>query len=149
MKSIKWNLSKEGGWNNYLKLTDEYSEKVDKIVENDDLTIEQKYKKFEDLHNKIKFKAFGKVTLKTSNEQPWRGNNEETEDEKKERMWKEQEKVAEQEIQESSALGSLAKVLMFIAEELARRLTMDALYSVLMMQHLLAVLAFTRVQRDC
>ena len=34
-KSIKWNLSKEGGWNNYLKLTDEYSEKVEKIVEND------------------------------------------------------------------------------------------------------------------
>ena len=110
-KTVGWNLTKEGGWNNYKKLTDEYSKKVDKIVENEDLTTELKYKKFEALHNHIKFKAFGKVTLKAPCQQSVKENSNETEDEKRERIWNEQEKVAEKEIQEiKKTNGKLAKI---------------------------------------
>ena len=57
-----WNLAKEGGWNRYLLLTDEYSEAFENAINNED-TIEEKWKKFNKIHDKVKFKAFGKVTF--------------------------------------------------------------------------------------
>ena len=39
-----WNLAKEGGWNRYTLLTEEYSEAFEKAIENK-VTIEEKWKK--------------------------------------------------------------------------------------------------------
>ena len=84
----------------YKSLTDEYSDKFDKIIDKEDSNMETMYKKFEDLHNKVKFQAFGKVTLNTTHKQMVEEKENETEEEKKERIWKEQERLAEEEVQE-------------------------------------------------
>ena len=42
-KRVMWNLAKEGGWNRYALLTEEYSEAFEKAIENKD-TIEEKWK---------------------------------------------------------------------------------------------------------
>jgi hypothetical protein len=62
-KRILWNLSRQNGWEEYKKITNEYSNKLQTIVENSSDTIEEVMAKFERVLNKIKFKAFGKVTL--------------------------------------------------------------------------------------
>ena len=58
-----WNLSKEGGWKKYEELTNEYGEKIVKVVTNEELSIEEAMKRFEKIHDKIKFRSFGKVTI--------------------------------------------------------------------------------------
>ena len=63
-KLTKWNLAKNEGWKKYEELTDKYSEKLNDIVENEQLSIQVKYDKMTKIMEKIKFKAFGKVTLK-------------------------------------------------------------------------------------
>ena len=62
-KMVKWNVKKENGWDNYKKISDELSNKIDKIVENKDLSMQELMNKFDKVHNKIKFMAFGKVTI--------------------------------------------------------------------------------------
>ena len=61
-KKVVWNLAKEGGWDQYKVLTDVYSEALRKVIETDN-TVEEKMNKFEKIHDKIKYKAFGKVTI--------------------------------------------------------------------------------------
>jgi hypothetical protein len=58
-KAVRWNLAKEGGWENYKVL----GEKCKKAFETEEKTIEEAYKIFEKQHDKICFKAFGKVTI--------------------------------------------------------------------------------------
>jgi exonuclease III len=58
-----WNFAKEGGWNRYKLLTEEYGDAFEKMVENEESTIDENMKKFDKLHEKIKFRAFGKVTI--------------------------------------------------------------------------------------
>ena len=62
MKKVVWNLAKEDGWNRYKILTDEYSEAFKNAVEIED-TIEEKWRKFNKIQEKVKYKAFGKVTI--------------------------------------------------------------------------------------
>ena len=57
-----WNLKREGGWESYKKLTEEYSEKIVKAIEKDN-DIEEKMKEFQRINDKIKYQAFGKVTI--------------------------------------------------------------------------------------
>ena len=47
----------------YEKVSDEYSEELEKIVEDRNITIQEAMNKFERLHEKIKFKVFGKVSI--------------------------------------------------------------------------------------
>ena len=61
-KTTVWNLSKEGGWNRYKVLTEAYSEALENMLEKED-TINNKMKAFNKIHDKIKYKAFGKVTI--------------------------------------------------------------------------------------
>ena len=56
------NLAKEGGWDQYKMLTNKYSEALKKSIGTEE-TVEEKMTKFDKTHNKIKFKAFGKVTV--------------------------------------------------------------------------------------
>ena len=57
--------SKEGGgWNRYRELAEEKSEKLTKVIEDKNKSIEMIMKEFERITSDIKFEAFGKVTLK-------------------------------------------------------------------------------------
>ena len=44
-------------------LSDECSEALNKVIEDDKNSVEEMTKKFETIHNKVKFRCFGKVTL--------------------------------------------------------------------------------------
>ena len=58
--NVKFNLKKEEGWKNYQALTEE-CEDLFRIVNDNEKSIEDIYAKFEKMHNKIKFKSFGKT----------------------------------------------------------------------------------------
>ena len=61
-KQAVWNLTKEGGWEKYKLLTDKYSEALNQAIEEGD-TMDDKMEAFEKVHEKIKFKSFGKVKI--------------------------------------------------------------------------------------
>ena len=61
---VRFNLKKDGGWATYKTLTDECEELVN-IVNNDSDSVEKIHAKFESIHNKIKFKSFGKTRITT------------------------------------------------------------------------------------
>ena len=110
-KIVRWNLAKDGGWMKYKELTEKYVEAIEEIVENKQLAIEQVSHKFEKVHNKIKFKAFGKVTItnkeKTKNNIEKTKQNEIDSDEVKAHKLKiEQIKRTEEEIQEIKTFKS-------------------------------------------
>ena len=55
----------------YLEQADQYTQKDSKyckefneVIRNEKTNIDEKYKRFEKIHDKIKFKAFGKVTIR-------------------------------------------------------------------------------------
>ena len=60
-----WNLKKEGGWIEYLKHTEAAADKIESIVDAEDLSIEDCMNKIDCVNNKIKFSSFGK-TRKTN-----------------------------------------------------------------------------------
>ena len=51
----------------YGEISDNYSEHNNKIIENKDITIEEAMKKVVQVHEQIKFKSFGKVTVGENN----------------------------------------------------------------------------------
>ena len=59
-KSSNWKLNNPGGWEKYMAMSNEISEKMDTITEDKSLTIEEVKKKTDALQTKILFKAFGK-----------------------------------------------------------------------------------------
>ena len=61
-KTMIWNLAKEGGWAIYKQLTEKYAMAMDKAIDCG-INIEEKMRKFNKIHEKIKFKAFGKITV--------------------------------------------------------------------------------------
>ena len=62
-KQVVWNLRKEGGWEKYQILSDKYSELLEKVIDSKETDIEEKMVKFDKIHDKIKYQAFGKVTI--------------------------------------------------------------------------------------
>ena len=68
-----WNLAKEGGWEAYEKVTREKANVLENILKEEEKTIEEKMEKFRKLHNKIKFRAFGKVRIKENKTAPKEG----------------------------------------------------------------------------
>ena len=95
-KMVKWNLKKDNGWESYKKISDELSHKIEKIVENNELTVQEMTNRVEKVHNKIKYMAFGKVTIGNKKEQ----NNEDKTDEEKEETLKE---IVEKQIEAAEA----------------------------------------------
>ena len=63
-KEVGWNLARKNGWEKYKQLTEAKSESIKKVVENEELDIEEVVEKFERIENKIKFEAFGKTSRK-------------------------------------------------------------------------------------
>ena len=56
-----WNLKKVGGWEEYEKQTHMVPNKVEEIIENENISINECMKRIENLDNKVKFTAFGKT----------------------------------------------------------------------------------------
>ena len=59
-KAGRWKLNVPEGWKSYQRLSDKISGKMDDIIDNKALSIEEVTKKVEALHTKIQFQAFGK-----------------------------------------------------------------------------------------
>merc|ERR1712105_557975 len=93
-RETMWNLGKPGGWNRYHVLTEEEGMKVEKIAGSEN-TVEEKYHKFVKLHDKIKFRAFGKMNIKKKKDDL---DNNEKKDAKE--IFEEQSKRAADEIEE-------------------------------------------------
>ena len=62
-RNIIWNTKREGGWEKYKTMTEDNQELVD-LLDNDRLDSTQLVKKIEHVMTKIKFQAFGKVTVR-------------------------------------------------------------------------------------
>ena len=56
-----WNTDKPEGWKIYKEVTDSVAVKMNEIINNNDLSIEEVVKKVETMENKAKFVAFGKT----------------------------------------------------------------------------------------
>ena len=61
-KDVRFNLKKDGGWDKYKAITDDCKELL-AIVNDDKETIENIHRQFEKMHNKMKFKSFGKTRV--------------------------------------------------------------------------------------
>ena len=96
---VMWNLAKEGGWNRYSILTDECSEAFEKAIDQED-TIEGKWKKFNKVLDKVKFKAFGKVTSGTSKKKGGIEEDEVSIEEREKALFEEGVKRCDKEIEE-------------------------------------------------
>ena len=68
-KKVEWNLAKCRGWNRYEVLTDECSDALNTVIEDNTKSVEEVAKKFEKIHEKVKFKSFGKVSLAETKKQ--------------------------------------------------------------------------------
>ena len=118
-KQTRWNLAKKGGWKHYETVSDELSEKLENIVEDESISVEETKKEFDKVHDKIRFKTFGKVTI-TTKEKPEDEDEEEggkslTEEEKAQSLYEEQkqraaEEVAEIEMSTTSRVGKVWEV---------------------------------------
>ena len=91
--------------------------KLEDDVKNKDASIEETKAKFDKLHNKIKFKSFGKVTIIQNRKEGGskkieEDNNDEDDDAKAQNIWKEQVTRAEEEINEIDKLrnGKVGKI---------------------------------------
>ena len=60
-----WNLRRQGGWEEYTRLTEANKDKFEAVVEDQTITVEEIMKRINAIDKKIKFQAFGK-TRKTS-----------------------------------------------------------------------------------
>ena len=113
-KVVRWNLAKTGGWNRYKEMTSECDELL-KVIENKEISIEETKKIFDKKQNKIKFKAFGKVTLTTKVAKLVKekeSNKDETEEETAKKLHEEQTENAENELKEivKTNTGKVGKV---------------------------------------
>jgi hypothetical protein len=60
----RWNLLKPGGWEKYKEVSDDFASKMDVIIENKSLNIEDVMMKVDKIMDKIKYSAFGKTKIK-------------------------------------------------------------------------------------
>ena len=89
-----WNLTKANGWEDYQKLTDKYSEVMERTLEDKTVTTMEAFEKFEKVLEKVKFKSFGKVTIQKRKPKKVKNSIEddlENEESEAEILYKEQE----------------------------------------------------------
>ena len=63
-KMVRWNLRKEGGWEKYKVLAEDASKKVSALAEDKHKSVEEITERFYKISDDLKFKAFGKITIK-------------------------------------------------------------------------------------
>ena len=97
-KVVKWNLAKEGGWDRYKEISDQYSEAIEKVLNNQEDNVEEAMTKFNKIHDKIKYISFGKTTIREksdNNQEKMREGGEKADD-----LLEEQETRAAEEIEQ-------------------------------------------------
>ena len=87
-----WNLGKPGAWERYEELTAEAANKIEKVLDVEDLDAEEVMEKVERIEEKVRFKAFGKTKAKTGKKLAVRRSKTDEE------LLKEQARVLEDEI---------------------------------------------------
>ena len=60
----KWNLFKPGGWEAYKEVSDSFADDINRIVDDERVTVDEMIGKIDKIQEKVKFKAFGKTTFK-------------------------------------------------------------------------------------
>ena len=106
-KQVRWNLAKKDGWQKYKELSDQNSSKLNKIIEDEDLTMQEIMDKVDKVQEKIKYKAFGKVTIgkKTAREPKEEESMENVEDIFNEQAEKAMEEIEKIQKENKSKLG--------------------------------------------
>jgi hypothetical protein len=66
IKSTTWNLKRPGGREYYKDLSDKAAGKIEKIVTDENLSIDEKMKTVVSIEREIKFAAFGKTRISTN-----------------------------------------------------------------------------------
>ena len=74
--NVRWNLEKEGGWEEYKRLSQNISGKIEEVVDDKNISVQEVKHKFDKIHKKILFQSFGKVTLKAKKVKPEKKGNE-------------------------------------------------------------------------
>ena len=64
VKETGWNTYKPGAWERYKEVTKQKADKIEEIVDNEDLTEEEVMKKIDQIEDQIKREAFGKTKIK-------------------------------------------------------------------------------------
>ena len=95
-KVTRWNLKKEGGWDKYKELAKDVSQKVISIVEDKAFSVEEVVENFYKISDDIKFKAFGKITIKDRSNVKDKPKETSEEEEAKELLRKQREKAEEE-----------------------------------------------------
>ena len=105
MKETKWNLAKEDGWKRYKEISDIEAAKIVNAVEDETKSVEEVMKVFDKVHESIKFKAFGKVTIKEKQVGNVKTMKDQTEEEEAEALLKEEEDKMNKEMEEIKKAG--------------------------------------------
>ena len=97
-----WNISKENGWKQYKEVSEIYSEKFEKIVDDKTVSLTELIEKFEKMNKNIKFEAFGKVTIRNRSRKTDKmvEDKNETEEERAKALYEEQEKIVNEELED-------------------------------------------------
>ena len=95
-KVTRWNLRKEGGWEKYKALAEDISQKVASIAEDRSNSVEEVVGQFNRISDNIKFKAFGKITIKDRSQAKEKRNEADEEEVAKELLKKQKEKAEEE-----------------------------------------------------
>ena len=116
-KQVRWNLAKEGGWKHYKEESKKAVERLIDILNNKDYSIEETKKMFDKVHEHVKYKAFGKVTLRTNHKEKYEkrskvSEEKQSEEDKAKKQWEEEVKRAEEEMKEIDKLknGKVGKI---------------------------------------
>ena len=96
-KESKWNVYKPGAWNNYEWISNLFAKKMEEIIDDNNLEIEEVMAKVDKLMEKIKHKCFGKTKPKTRSKKEQTKHQSTDENEVRLRM-EEQSKKLEAEI---------------------------------------------------
>ena len=100
-KQRVWNLAKENGWKEYKNISDKYGDAIEKLVEDESISIQEAMDKISKIEKKIKFKAFGKITITNKKKEKIENKEEEggTEEERAKLVLEDQEQEAEREVE--------------------------------------------------
>ena len=111
-KISKWNFHKPGGWEAYKELSDKAADKIEMVINDENLEIDEAMGKIESIEKEIKFASFGKSRINSNKGKRNTNNLYEVNDED---ILKEQSKQIEEQVnkvkeQKLGRIGSIFKL---------------------------------------
>ena len=111
-KISKWNFHKPGGWEAYKELSDKAADKIEMVINDENLEIDEAMGKIESIEKEIKFASFGKSRINSNKGKRNTNNLYEVKDED---ILKEQSKQIEEQVnkvkeQKLGRIGSIFKL---------------------------------------